>query len=838
MSEDHFYHLDQLHTSDRLWVGDKAFYLGLLQQKGYPVLPGVVVSPILLQLFLEQTEWSEPMFADLPHSSLYVDVDNPRQLQAVAQQIRQALQAASFPDQWADQLLALIQPWSTSAVILRPSIALPSGFDPTVSLKTSSLLEAKVCWVNKTSIAESLKQVWAELFRARSLLYWQRLRIQLQHVHLAVLIQPIHSAIASGDAQIHPSDLNIRAVWGLGRALVNGEVAPDCYHLDLQTGEQSYQVAHKIYAYRIHADDAMPLDLSAASRSESSCYWIEPIESSQQTQPVLSPDHLQQLLLLSQRLATDLGTHLRMEWMLGPAGPSPQLYLTQVTPHLNQGRWETLDRSPQLGETKLGETRLEVEKVPRVSPVDQPVQPVVLPIATGLAAAPGQVVAPAWVSQQASLPQPIPPGSILVASHITPDWLPLLKQAAGIITEQGGMTSHAAVLARELGLPAITGVLNATQQIRTGDWLHMDGDRGEILPIAEVVQSDSVVTDPTVTDPAMLHLRFHQPSQFTEHFRLNQVLTADTASILLDSSIASTQLFVSLSQPASIARAANLPVDGVGLLRSELMLLDVLQQHHPTSWLEPNQQADLIQSLAQPLQAFAQAFAPRPVFYRSADLRPDEFSHLIDPDRPPESNPALGLRGSLRYQTEPGLFDIELAALRQVQQQGYTNLHLILPFVRTVEEFTFCRQRVEQAGLRQNPHFQLWIMAEVPSVLLLLPDYIAAGVEGVAIGSNDLTQLLLGVDRNQPQLASAFNQRHPAVLRAMHQIIQTAKQAGIPCSVCGQAPTQYPEIINLLVRWGVTAISVDLNEVAATREAIVRAEQRLLLEMARQRLNS
>jgi pyruvate,water dikinase len=297
-----------------------------------------------------------------------------------------------------------------------------------------------------------------------------------------------------------------------------------------------------------------------------------------------------------------------------------------------------------------------------------------------------------------------------------------------------------------------------------------------------------------------------------------------------------TQLFVTLSQPDVLPRLTSLPIDGVGLLRSELMMLEILEQHHPQQWLERGQTAELTQRISERIQQFVAAFAPRPVFYRSSDLRSHEFRQLKGQQATPELNPALGMRGTLNYQLNPGLFSVELAALRQVQQQ-YPNVHLILPFVRTVEEFVSCRQRIEQAGLRQVPHFQVWIMAEVPSVLLLLPDYIAAGVQGVAIGSNDLTQLLLGIDREQPSLSTAFNPCHPAVLRAIQQIIHTTKQAQIPCSICGELTSQYPEVIESLVQWGITALSVDWNEIEPTYQAIVRAEQKLLLDAARHRLS-
>jgi pyruvate, water dikinase len=186
---------------------------------------------------------------------------------------------------------------------------------------------------------------------------------------------------------------------------------------------------------------------------------------------------------------------------------------------------------------------------------------------------------------------------------------------------------------------------------------------------------------------------------------------------------------------------------------------------------------------------------------------------------------------------DPTCFDLELEALAQVQEMGYANLHLMLPFVRTVEEFVFCRRRVEQTELTENPQFQLWIMAEVPSVLFLLFDYVKAGVQGISIGTNDLTQLLLATDRDRETLGSNLNSSHPAVKRALKQLIETAKNAGVPCSICGQAPTQYPELIDLLVLWGISSISVDINEVERTYYAIARAEQRLLLEAARRRVN-
>jgi len=370
------------------------------------------------------------------------------------------------------------------------------------------------------------------------------------------------------------------------------------------------------------------------------------------------------------------------------------------------------------------------------------------------------------------------------------------------------MTSHIAIIARELGIPAVVGVRGATKMIKTGDFVMVDGDRGEIY-------------------------RLESGEGHGQEFYPNSVPQTRQSFTPL-----ATRLLVNLSQSGAIENAKALPVDGVGLLRSEVMMLELLQGQHPSLWVEQGRSQQLVERLTEHISRFASAFAPRPVFYRSLDLRAHEFQSLEgSPSFPATSNPMLGVRGTFSYLVYPEIFQLELTAIAAVYRAGYTNVRLILPFVRTVEEFSFCRRQVEQAGLTQYAQFELWIMAEVPSVLLLLPDYVKAGVQGISIGTNDLTQLLLGVDRDQSQMAAAFDSRHPAVMRAVQQLIQTAKQQGIPTSICGQAPAQYPDLIEHLVRWGIESISVSLDAVESTYSAIARAEHRIILEASRRQLD-
>jgi pyruvate, water dikinase len=275
-------------------------------------------------------------------------------------------------------------------------------------------------------------------------------------------------------------------------------------------------------------------------------------------------------------------------------------------------------------------------------------------------------------------------------------------------------------------------------------------------------------------------------------------------------------------------------------LRSELMLISALQGQHPYLWLTAQRQPQLLERLQANIEAFVAAFQPRPVFYRSLDLRSHECRALMGGRQwePLETNPVLGLRGTFRYLVYPELFEVELAALAAVLQHQDSPLRLILPFVRSVEEFQFCRQRVEAAGLLAYPNFQLWIMAEVPAILFVLPDLVQAGVQGITIGGNDLTQLLLGVDRESgtlkldPQLNSQFqgfspptyDLRHPAVQVAMTQLIQSARQLGIGCCLCGELPVSDPSWINWLVHQDLPCISVAPEVVLSLRQALENAE--------------
>ena len=784
---DKLYWLDQIKLQDRAKVGDKAFYLSKIIQRGYPVVPGFVVSAGILRQFLENLNSSESLVADLPHSSLHLDVANWRQLQQVAGRLRQEILTATVPQQWVSEIFQAAKEWQTGCLILRPTLAVSTTKAGMKNI--SGLLESVFCQCESEAIAFALKRTWSQIFRARSLLYWQRAGINLQQINLAVLVQPVENAIASGLLRANSSGWEIEATWGLGIAIALGEVQPDIYYIQQATGvvlEQ--QLGNKMLAYGV--DDAatfsQPLPKSALT-PDHTCLSTYIIQEVQQKQYTLQEEYLQQIIALGTQLVSELGKTFTIKWTIAGKTTSGKLYITQVS-------------SPQSAIIPHGH------------------------FIRGLGAAGGRVVATALVIiNPQQKPEQLPKGVILVIPAIAPDWLPLLQQVAGIITEKGGLTSHAAILARELGIAAVVNATSATSLIQTGERLLLDGDRGEVYRIrgeGETRRGGEIEGRKVAENLLSLHASI-SPSR-------SLALTSHLPMI-------ATQLLVNLSQSTLIEQVQSFPVDGVGLLRSELMVLNILDGQHPNSWILSGRQAELLERWSEQIMQFARAFAPKSVFYRSLDWPQDLLSSSNNLQSSPQS--MLGERGTFSYLRNPAVFELELKALASVQQAGYSNVNLLLPFVRTVEEFVFCRRKVEQALLTEVPEFQLWMMAEVPSVLFLLPEYVKAGAAGISIGTNDLTQLLLGVDREQGQLAKVFNERHPAVMSAIAQLIQMAKSAGIPCSICGQAPALYPEIIDKLVEWGITSISVEPEAVERTYQAIARAEQRLILEVARRKLH-
>ncbi|MDJ0634970.1 MAG: PEP/pyruvate-binding domain-containing protein [Xenococcaceae cyanobacterium MO_188.B29] len=759
----HIYWLSQLKSSEKYLVGEKVLILSQLLQSGYPILPGYIIGTPVLKEFLQTLDSSQSLIGNLSDSSLYVDVDNYQALQSFAQKSRQIITETEFPLGWQEAIFNSAQKLNSPTLILRPSLVIPSD----LKQRHIGLWNSHLCLSQPEAISWGIKQVWGELFSAKSIFYWQKLGISLDELDLAILIQPFKGAIASGTVEIEPQSIHIRATWGLGHSWLRGEVEPDSYHIDRTTSTiKSQQLGNKVIAYNLLAEDEK-------IAQQQQILITELVSEQKQEQYALDDAGVKTLVKLVEQVVAKDNKIEYLEWILSSENydlNEPQFFLTQSNYYPSAL----------------------TNYISSLSGWEQNSPPAYL---KGLGVAPGKVTAPVFLLTNLTEEfSEIPFGSILVTKKIMPIHIPLLHRVAGVITQEGGVASHGAIVARELSIPAIAGVKEVTHLLQSGEYILLDGDSGEIYRVREADMKQ-------------------------EQERQPQTPIANLPASFPDYPIA-TQLMVNLSQPNSIALADNLPVDGVGLIRSELMLADLIFSQPKETWFDRAEQSKFQETLTNILRQIAKAFFPRPIFYRSLDWQ--------------SVDSLLGSRGTYRYQQDSTLFTLELAALAQIMEEGYANFNLILPFVRSVREFRFCHRLVESAGLTEYPDFQLWIMAEVPSVIFLLSEYVRAGVQGLAIGTNDLTQLLLGVDREQEHFnRQGFNANHPAMLKALEQLLSCAKAEGIPCSICGQAPVQYPTLIDKLIQWEITSISVETQAVMQTYRAIARAEQRLLLSKMR-----
>ncbi|MBI2952693.1 MAG: phosphoenolpyruvate synthase [Chloroflexi bacterium] len=755
---------EELSRTDVPEAGGKGANLGEMTRAGLPVPPGFVVTVDAYRRFYEQSGLGKVVSAQLER----LDVDDPAQLRDVSDALQGLVRRARTPDEVRQAIADAYGKLSRRQGAPEEFVAVRSSAtaEDTAQFSFAGMFQSFLNVRGEANLLRQIKECWASLFGARVLFY--RIKQGLRGEQLiAVIVQKMVNAEKSGvlftvdPATNNPNVLVIEAAWGLGEVVVGGQVTPDRYQID----KESLALIEK----SVGRKDFMLIRDQASGEN----VRMDLPEEKAAAQ-VLTEQEIRILAELGKRDERHYGSPQDAEWAI----EGGKVHIVQTRPV-----------------TTL------IEKARR--PAEKAKTRVLL---HGLGASPGVAAGVVRVLSSPTEADKLKPGEILVTTMTAPDWVPVMRRAAAIVTDAGGMTSHAAIVSRELGIPCVVGTREATRTLEDGMVVTVDAREGTVVS-GQV--SEAKPSPPPSAPPA-----FVVPSQVT-----------------------ATRLFVNLGEPDLAEQVAREPVDGVGLLRAEFMILAALQGVHPRRLLEDKRGEEFVTRMVEKLTVFARAFRPRPVIYRTMDFRSNEFRGLQGGERyePREDNPMIGYRGSYRYTREPDLFALELEALRRVREH-FTNLHVMIPFVRSGWEFRECKLLIDRSGLmdRHGPH--LWVMAEVPSIVYWLEDYVRLGATGVSIGSNDLTQLVLGVDRDSELCAPLFDERDRAVLQTIHAIIRECQRLGITSSICGQAPSVHPEYAEALVRWGIDSISVNPDVVEETRRNIAAAEQRLLLEGARQKL--
>jgi len=620
--------------------------------------------------------------------------------------------------------------------------------------------------IGDENVVRAVQACWASLFEGRAIFYREEAGYDHVRVGLAVPVQRMVQSEKSGVMfTVEPvtSDTSRITIEAV-YGLGEGIVSGEISPDLYIVDKDSLRILNVVHA----PQERMIARAEGADGShETANAWVD-VDQSLVDVRKLSDDEVRELSRIGRMVEQHYGKPQDIEW----AFEDGKFMLTQARP-------VTTLRDAQ------GAAPAEVDAETETAPV----------LLSGQPASPGVGFGVVRVVHSPDEIDIVKAGDVLVAEMTTPDFVPAMKRAAAIVTERGGRTCHAAIVSRELGIPCVVGAGRATTLLHVDDAVTVDGANGHIYE-----------------GRAESRLAWAEK----EKRRWESVAAIKTT----------TRLLVNLAEPELAGRVADRNVDGVGLLRAEFIVAQI--GVHPRTFIRDGQPEEYTRQLAAGIREFCRAFAPRPVVYRLTDFKTNEYANLRGGAEfePHEENPMIGFRGASRYIKEPDIFQLEIEAIKQVRRE-FTNLYVMVPFVRTPDELRGVKQLLAEHGLVRTDEFKLWMMVEVPSNVLILDRFIDVGIDGISIGSNDLTQLVLGVDRDSEQLADTFDERNEAVMLAIQTAVTVARNRGLTVSICGQAPSVYPEVTEKLVEWGATSISVSPDMIDQTREIIATAERKL-----------
>ena len=784
--------LDDVDADDIETVGGKGASLGELIDAGLPVPPGFVVTAGTYRDFIEESGIDTELFA-----AVDVDPEDSTALREAEAAARELIMETPFPDPVRSEIL---ESYGTMGGDDQEAFVAVRSSATAEDLPDSSFAGQQETFLNvrEEDLLERVKECWASLFTQRAIYYRQQRGFPHAAVDIAVVVQRMVDAEKSGVLfTSHPStgdpQMTIEAAWGLGEAVVSGTVSPDNYVYDREDDALAdVTVADKKVEMVKDPDTGETVELD--------------VESDRRTERVLSDAEIDELVGLGERVEDHYEAPQDVEWAIYDG----EVYMLQSRPITTirddaGGPTETAVNGAGTDETQAAldgsepattDGSASTDDSETVADADGDV------LVSGLGASPGVVSGDVRVVTTLEHLDQVDDGDVLVTEMTMPDMVPAMKRAAGIVTDEGGMTSHAAIISRELGVPAVVGTGNGTQSLDDGQAITIDGDKGTVR---------------AGTDDEAEPAEEFEPVEAARPETPVKPMTA-------------TEVKVNVSIPEAAERAAATGADGVGLLRIEHMVLSLGKT--PERYIADHGARAYQDELVEGIRTVADEFYPRPVRVRTIDAPTDEFQQLEGgDDEPTEHNPMLGWRGVRRSLDKPEPFSEELAAFARLIEMGYDNIEIMLPFVNDAAEIEAVKGHLRDAGI--DPEHHRWgVMIETPASALQIDALAEAGIDFASFGTNDLTQYTLGVDRNNENVADRFDELHPAVLRLVADTIERCRELGVDTSICGQAGSK-PEMVEFLVEEGVSSISANIDAVRDVQHEVKRVEQRLLLDSVR-----
>lgn len=759
-----------LRKEDIPLVGGKCANLGEVSGNlGIPVPNGFAITAYTYKIFLKKTGADKKIESFLSQ----IDESDMESLQVISKKIRMYVESLTIPPEIERRISEAYRELSEGAGKREVPVAVRSSATAE-DLPGASFAGLQDTFLNVTqnNLLSSIKKCWSSLFTPRVISYRKEKGFSHSDVLISVAVQQLLFAKASGVMfTLEPVSgardrVVINASWGLGEAIVSGQVTPDEYVVD----KGSLQIREK---------HVVKKERQIVSDKKGGTKW-ETVPAQLCEKSALDDDQIVELAQYGIRIERHYGGPQDIEWAMDERG---QLFVLQVRPETVHGA----EKIVQVEERKDG---MEQEMLIK-----------------GIGVSPGKASGKIKVILNVKDIVRFQKGEILVTEMTTPDWVPAMKIAAAVITNLGGKTCHAAIVSRELGVPCIVGTENATKVLNEGEVVTVDGQRGIVFAGYQKEREEGVQISGAPADVSA------------------GIVTA-------------TKVYVNLSIPEIAKKIADeTHADGVGLLRAEHLMLSIGK--HPRLLLEEGGDAVMVDTFARGVGQVAEAFFPRPVVYRFLDFKPDEFLELPGGEKYERKhvgpNPMIGYRGEYRYAKEDDIFRLELRAIRQAREKmGLTNIWVMVPFVRTLDVFRKTVNIMREEGLdhRADNSFQLWIMVEVPSAVFMIEEFCQEGIDGVSFGTNDLTMLVLGVDRNDTSVQELYDERNLGVLRAIAYTMTVCRKYGVTTSICGQAPSVYPDYLEFMIRCGATSISVNPDTVISSRKSVAVMEQKIQMERA------
>jgi pyruvate,water dikinase len=772
---------DNLRNTDVPIVGGKNASLGEMINAGLPVPFGFAVTAFSYEKFILEKKIAEQIYTIIRET--VTDPNDPKQYDVASKKIRELIEKTPMPRD-IERAIRIAYANLNNRFSLKETFVAVRSSATAEDLPDASFAGQQETYLNvkgPNDLLEKVVKCWSSLFTPRAIFYRNEKGFPHEKVFISVGVQKMVNSRAAGVMfTINPvtgnrDEIVIEGNYGLGETVVSGAVNPDDFIVDKNTLQiKERRIARKTIKYVRDSKTGKTVHLE--------------VPEAEQKEVCIDDKEITTLAELAKKIEKHYGKPMDIEWAIDQDLSFPQNMM------LVQARPETVFGQKAQEESKMEETKIQ-----------EALKIVVRGISAGRR---GYGVGKAKVVlNPEDAHRDMHKGDILVTGMTDPDFVPFMKMASAIVTDKGGITSHAAIVSRELNIPCVVGTENATQIMKTNQEYTVDSRNGLIY---EGIISQAVQPAMTATNNVVIQ-------------------AADSAPVT------ATKIYMNLGTPEMIDQYKDLPFEGIGLMRTEFILASAIGTH-PMAFVDAGQSQQFVDKLADGIATVARAIQPKPVVVRLSDFKTNEYRGLKGGDKYEivEENPMLGWRGCSRYISKwyDKAFRLECQAIKKCRAEwGLKNVYVMLPMVRTLWEAKQVLQIMKEEGLERNKDFKIWFMAETPSIAIMADEF-SKLVDGFSIGSNDMTQGVLMIDRDSERLGQMgyFDERDPAVKRIIAHLIKAAHENGCTVSICGEGPSNLPDFAEFLVRVGIDSISVNNDAVVQTRKHVASVEQKIILE--------